>query len=278
MWVDKEGIILIGLACIAGLTLGYVTFGNKSKQQKNVTSKQKKKTNEKANAGNGNGVLKEKSEFRGYYHTSDGRKTTYFNRELSQEEKALIGDISPKRIDTPTKSTPDSVTKGGSSSSNSDHCGSSSSRSNDSGSAWNAAGTFEEKVVDKWATETITELLKAVTVTEQGISLTTHRVEKIEGDAAMTVVRGKKRYIYDFTCQVRWKARILDKNKEEYEGAISITDITGEKCYEIDPWVDFPSISDRNCKSNIEKALKGSYKDALKMALDEFLHTFKNKY
>jgi hypothetical protein len=46
----------------------------------------------------------EASRLRGYKITADGRKTTYFNHELSEEAKALIGDIAPKKI-TPTTST-----------------------------------------------------------------------------------------------------------------------------------------------------------------------------
>lgn len=35
---------------------------------------------------------------RGYKLTSDGRKTSFFNNELTDEAKALIGDIAPKPI------------------------------------------------------------------------------------------------------------------------------------------------------------------------------------
>ena len=36
---------------------------------------------------------------RGYKIRSDGKKTSYFDREISEEEKRLIGDIAPKKID-----------------------------------------------------------------------------------------------------------------------------------------------------------------------------------
>jgi hypothetical protein len=38
-------------------------------------------------------------EMKGYKTNSRGQKTTYFNRELSEEEKRLIGDITPKKIE-----------------------------------------------------------------------------------------------------------------------------------------------------------------------------------
>ncbi|CAM9501063.1 unnamed protein product, partial [Sphacelaria rigidula] len=39
------------------------------------------------------------SDMKGYKKTADGRVTTYFHNELSEEAKALIGDIAPKRLD-----------------------------------------------------------------------------------------------------------------------------------------------------------------------------------
>lgn len=37
--------------------------------------------------------------FRGYKKTSDGKTTTFFNNELDESTKALIGNIAPKKID-----------------------------------------------------------------------------------------------------------------------------------------------------------------------------------
>merc|ERR1711968_314436 len=37
---------------------------------------------------------------RGYKKTSDGRTTSYFNNELDEHTKSLIGSIAPKRIDS----------------------------------------------------------------------------------------------------------------------------------------------------------------------------------
>merc|ERR1712188_173022 len=41
---------------------------------------------------------------RGYKKTKDGRTTSYFTRELDEEAKSLIGDITPKRIVSKTTS------------------------------------------------------------------------------------------------------------------------------------------------------------------------------
>ena len=36
---------------------------------------------------------------RGYKVDSQGRKTTFFNNELDDKTKALIGDIAPKKVE-----------------------------------------------------------------------------------------------------------------------------------------------------------------------------------
>jgi tetratricopeptide (TPR) repeat protein len=67
---------------------------------------------------------KELAEMRGYKKTADGRTTSYFTREQSAEEKAML-NIAPKQI---TDFTPQPITP--------------SSSAGESGSAWNHAGTW----------------------------------------------------------------------------------------------------------------------------------------
>ncbi len=47
------------------------------------------------------------NELRGYKVTADGRKTTFFNHDLDDEAKRLIGDIRPKKLEA--DATPDAV-------------------------------------------------------------------------------------------------------------------------------------------------------------------------
>lgn len=75
------------------------------------------------------------SSMRGYKLTSDGRKTSYFTKEIDEQTKALIGDIRPKKLEesaSAVTATP-AVPNGG--------------------SVWNSAGTFEERTVTPWAKE-----------------------------------------------------------------------------------------------------------------------------
>lgn len=80
--------------------------------------------------------------FRGYKKTSDGRTTTFFNNELDDETKALIGDIAPKKIEV------DIISQ---------HAPSSSGES-----VWNKAGTWEERIHTPWATSRLKELLGGI--------------------------------------------------------------------------------------------------------------------
>lgn len=110
------------------------------------------------------------SEMRGYKLTADGRKvfvfvqfdialsnplslflflypmqTTFFNNDLDDEAKALIGDIRPKKLDDAALDADSSNIAVGS-------------------SVWNTAGTWEERSMTAWGKERLTELLVGVEV------------------------------------------------------------------------------------------------------------------
>jgi hypothetical protein len=89
---------------------------NKKKEEKKEKVEEKNEEEEE-----------EENKIRGYKLTTDGRKTTFFNNELDEKTKALIGSIAPQKIEIPSEgpgSAGGTVGAG-------------------SGSAWNSAGTFE---------------------------------------------------------------------------------------------------------------------------------------
>jgi hypothetical protein len=94
----------------------------------------------------------ESSDLRGYKKTADGRTTTYFHRELSADEKKLLGDNSPKPISSDAAAA----------------IGSGSGKAAAGGSAWNAAGTWEEKNYSQWAKTRIKEILSSATFAVSG--------------------------------------------------------------------------------------------------------------
>ena len=155
---------------------------------------------------------------RGYKIRSDGKKTSYFDREISEETKQLIGDIAPKRIDpnAPTEDnvpTPLPVTEGT--------------------SAWNKAGTWEERDVTSWAKETLeAALLTSEYVLPEGspspgARAAVSKVSKFEGHASYATVRGKKRYIYEFQFTLDWVLTLGDDHTKTCHGKMTFPDVDG---------------------------------------------------
>ncbi|RLN98070.1 hypothetical protein BBJ28_00008478 [Nothophytophthora sp. Chile5] len=144
----------------------------------------------------------------------------YFHRELSKEEKHLIGDIAPQKIET----APAAV------------------RAPHDGSAWNTAGTFEERVVTKWAEvmavfrlacapEKWSALFSDATFSEGNFQATLKAPEKFTGEASICVVRGKKRYLFDFNFQLPFEVAI--SGGSSCKGTYTMNDISNDEDYEV---------------------------------------------
>ena len=92
------------------------------------------------------------SDMRGYKITENGKKTTYFNKDLDENTKALIGDIAPKKIDHATITSTTSIQSN------------ISTAAATGGSIWNSAGTWEEKVYTPWAISRLRELVSNINI------------------------------------------------------------------------------------------------------------------
>jgi tetratricopeptide (TPR) repeat protein len=130
-------------------------------------------------------------DMRGYRRTTDGRVTTYFHNELSEQDKNLIGDIAPKRIDAAGVPAPAPMSSNGV-------------------SAWNQAGTWEEKNMTGWASQRLRELLSGLSIPVSGGNIETQQLEDkdVNGDASITFSRGKKRLVFEFDIKVKWEAEL----------------------------------------------------------------------
>ncbi|XP_027358472.1 uncharacterized protein LOC113867381 [Abrus precatorius] len=96
------------------------------------------------------------------------------------------------------------------------------------GSAWNRAGTWEEKSLNNWATPRIKELL--ISVGSIPFSFGKAEVEdvtKCVGDAFMMIVRNKKRvgYTYELTLKVKGEW-IIQGEKKLIEGHIDVPEFS----------------------------------------------------
>ena len=181
------------------------------------TSSTKPSNNDMKEDGD-NDLFTSSDHVRGYKIRSDGKKTSYFDREISEETKQLIGDIAPKRIDpnAPTEDnvpTPLPVTEGT--------------------SAWNKAGTWEERDVTSWAKETLeAALLTSEYVLPEGspspgARAAVSKVSKLEGHASYATVRGKKRYIYEFQFTLDWVLTLGDDHTKTCHGKMTFPDVDG---------------------------------------------------
>jgi len=148
---------------------------------------------------------------RGYKVKADGTKTTFFNHDLSEEAKALIGDIAPKKLaEVPALPTSASGT----------------------GSAWNAAGTHETVNVTKWATDRLKAMLESVSVqTPSGDGLLVIDSAVVSGDAEIVSNRGKVKRICDLSVAVKFT--LSGPGAESVKGSMDVSDVTADDDFEI---------------------------------------------
>jgi activator of HSP90 ATPase len=178
--------------------------------------------------------------------------TRYFNRELTEEEKALIGDIAPKKVEP---SVADAARA-------------------EVGSAWNYAGTWEEKNMTEWSRRRLEELFKdfEVNLPSGDASVRIKSVNSIAGDAQITMARGKRKHIYDFTIDLQWE---LEVDEQKALGSIKLIDVNADGEYEIDVEVDRQSAP--STRSLIDAYVKRSG-DGLQPALVAKLMQFRDEF
>ena len=157
-------------------------------------------------------IVKDTSEesgelMRGYKKTKDGKTTSYFTRELDDKAKALLGDTAPKRLDQ--------------------SAGRSVERKTSSTSAWNSAGTYEERDRSQFCTNLIKEMMgkSAVVVDTDTYTVNVTGVKKVEGEGSMVSVRGSLRFIWDYSFSVNYKV-LLKANNKSIKGSLSYVDFT----------------------------------------------------
>lgn len=211
---------------------------------------------------------------RGYKKTADGRTTSYFTRELSQDEKNRIGDIAPKRLDecaggnTPVRlSQPDLLS-----------ASSSTTTTTTTASAWNQAGTWEEKDTTDWCKSQLRTRLEETIVTTDTLDVVITSVEELTGDASVAVVSGKKRYIFDF--HVKLKYEIKQAEEVVASGVVRLPDICSTHHDELE--VDFDGGWTKRPKSDILEnatAARSALADHLRTTVvQSFVQDFNDMY
>lgn len=227
---------------------------NKAVKQEKIANRKVEKLVEKLDIDNSTGFTKS-DQIRGY-KIVNGKKTSYFHNEQTEEVKKLIGDITPKMI----------------------HASQIEQASNEKGvSAWNKAGTWEEKDVTPWARKALEKCLLSTTYEipseclPSGINATI-TVKKVKGlnsgHASIATVRGKRRNIFEFTnVEADWNV-CLEEGGENCTGKLIFNDIDGtcDGEYDINYCVD--NSTPGEAKHILDRFVKGD-PDGLKGALIE---------
>ncbi|KAK4396780.1 hypothetical protein Sango_1514600 [Sesamum angolense] len=137
------------------------------------------------------------------------------------------------------------------------------------GSAWNRAGTWEEKNLNKWATDRIKELLASVGSLEfSGGKAEIAEVTRCSGDAFLVTVRNKKRvgYTYELTLQVKGEWHIGGE-KKKVKGHIDVAEFSFGELDDLQIQV----------KLNEDKDVAAQDKQRIIQDLKSFLHPLKEK-
>lgn len=158
-----------------------------------------------ADGGAGSGM-------RGYKKTADGKTTSYFHTDISDEAKELIakqGYGKPQKIENPTQVPDAAEAKGG-------------------GSAWNQAGTYEEKNMMTWMEAELKSRLKTVNFAlpngaAGGIKISD--VRDVKGEATISMSRGKRRRLLDISLVAEFEAKVGELSGK---GHYVLQDLTGD--------------------------------------------------
>mmetsp|Transcript_22060 Transcript_22060/g.33953 ORF Transcript_22060/g.33953 Transcript_22060/m.33953 type:complete len:431 (+) Transcript_22060:105-1397(+) len=229
-------------------------------------SKSSTTTASTANNDNNDKLFTKSDHVKGY-KVVNGKKTSYFHNELTDEAKKLIGDIAPKRLEeAPANAIPKAAPEGA--------------------SAWNKAGTWEEKDVSAWATDTLKAALLTTAYTlpdgspDAGAVASIVKVDKCDGHSSFATVRGKKRYIYEFLVKLTWKLELT--NGHTCQGTMAFPDIDGT-C-ELGDGYDMVEYSvDEGAPSDARHLLdrfvkNDGLRDALHQTIDDWVRLFRATY
>lgn len=139
-------------------------------------------------------------------------KLPYFHRTLSPEEMALIGDISPKPIGEATNVAVVEPVAGKLA----------------SGSAWNSAKTWEERDCTKWALEKLPQLFTEPEAlpTNNQYTVQIKDLSNAQGTAQIAHVRGKARFIYELSFDLKFSVVAGDK---KYKGKVAVSDVINDQ-------------------------------------------------
>ena len=178
------------------------------------------------------------------------KKLPYFHRVLSKEDHQLIGDITPKPIDTKTTTLEPSNTV-------------------HSASVWNAAQTYEERNFTNWGIDKMKTILEDFNCISSSIAINTKNPE-VTGTATIAHMKGKPRYIYDFSFKLTF-----DIN-DNYQGNFQIDDVSPDDLDDINIQIQFTKEPPSSEYSSIKSYIMKDFKLEFKKKILEFEKEFRS--
>ena len=100
------------------------------------------------------------------------------------------------------------------------------------------------------------------------------KVKEIEGEGSVAVVRGKKRYLFDFSFEGEFEM-VVDDDDAVATGTIKIPDVSST--VEKGEWEIEMSFKTGRNRENVTEA-SGIFKTAIKSSLDAFVDDFNASY
>uniref|UniRef100_A0A0G4HAI9 peptidylprolyl isomerase n=1 Tax=Chromera velia CCMP2878 TaxID=1169474 RepID=A0A0G4HAI9_9ALVE len=210
----------------------------------------------------------------------------YFRKELTEEEKAMKARHVPQRLEeTAAASGPQGGQEGG------EAAGGAASGTVGQ-SEWNARGTtFEEKDVTSWATEAFKTHVREATASMEGptggtLKARITKVKEVTGDASVAVVRGTKRFLFDFHLTLDWEAVISAEGEggeeKKFKGEVQMPDVASASAdpsgFQMEARIKYKGTKpEGEDKTNVDKLLE-TLKQSVHKCVWEFVEEMKKKY
>jgi hypothetical protein len=200
------------------------------------------------------------------YKIVNGKKTSYFHTELTDEAKALLEqNAGPKKLDAAAVAAMEQKQAAG------------------GGSAWNSAKTFEEKDMTKWSKDRLTAMVKEkewpFVAGETRGDLHFKKAKSVGGDASTPVIRGTKRYLFDLNVTVQWEVAPAKDSLEsvvgkKLKGEVSCADFSTDCEGEYDLETKIVTKDTEAHSDEVQRAAREQAKAELKKILDSFVEEF----
>lgn len=238
----------------------------KAERQKRLAEKKIRKS-EKDNDGSSSEEELTEAELqalRGYKKTKDGRVTSYFTREVADH----VPHQGPQKLETAPAIIPDPLPEAA-------------VPMKRGPSAWNRAGTWEEKDCTEWCRERLRTRLSEVRTESCQIT----KVDSLTGEASVVWTNGKQRHVFDFhvTLHYYWTAACSTgtDEKKKPKGIVKLPDISSTSTHEdsvevvFDGWKRAPVSPDMSRAVADRPAFEKALHEAVQVWLKEFHEQFR---